>query len=223
MKTPARAAGNELPFRFVIGAGLLGFACVLLPTWDALDRYSLMSALAGSGLGSSSGASMPTGAILYPLLGVLLAVGARKRAAKARSVAALLVCVGLWTGYYALSTAYRTARTRSHAIDTWNLCEDPEHTPSGHGAYVSRYKSKSSFGGPHLDNGDPCVSRDERRDVHLAQHGDGDLADGLAQIMKRFPKDRSRVIFGTLAVVAAFIAGAWLLRTSPAKSPRQDV
>ncbi len=77
---------------------------------------------------------------------------------------------------------------------------------------MSKFKRKPAFDGPHLDNGDPCTLASENRHEHWKQHPEGDVADGLVQIWKRFPKDRSRVIGGTVFVIAAVALGTAMLR-----------
>jgi hypothetical protein len=125
----------------------------------------------------------------------------------------LLAVVATGCMIYAASTAATTACTRSHAIDGWNVCEQPGTSPMGYGAYVSKSRwGKRSFGGPYLESGDPCVSIAEHRDVHWRENPDGDVLDGFAQFWKRFPDDFSRYVSGTLFVVVALGAAAVLLR-----------
>jgi hypothetical protein len=221
---PASSAEDSSPslIRLLAGAALLGFTFMLLPLWDALDRHSMMSALAGSGLGASSNVPMPTGIFLYPGLGVSLAVIAWRRARADRGTKILVLCAAVWIGYYAISTAYRTACKRSHAIDFWNVCEEPGRSPLGFGTFVSDYKRPPMFEGPHLDNGDPCVHQSEQRDVHIKEHPDGNLIDGLVQIKNRFPNDRLRVFGGTLVtMIGLAVAALLLLRRSRASTPQQ--
>jgi hypothetical protein len=220
---PAQSTENSPPslIRLLAGAALLGFTFMLLPLWDALDRHSMFSALAGSGLGASSKVPMPTGVFLYPILGVSLAVIAFRRALADRGAKLLVLCAAVWIGYYTISTAYLTACKRSHAIDFWNICEEPGRSPLGFGTYVSSSKSPPRFDGPHLENGDPCVHQSEQRDVHIKEHPNGNLIDGLVQIKSRFPSDRLRVFGGTLVTMIGLAAGALLLlRRSRTSTPQ---
>ena len=55
----------------------------------------------------------------------------------------------------------------------------------------------------------PRVRTAENRAAHAVEAPDGDFADGLAQIWARFPRDRARLIFGSLAVLGPISARPW--------------
>lgn len=203
---------------------LLAAAFAVLPVWDGLERYSMLSAMSGAFSSGSAGAPvMPIGVFAYPAAAVLLAYAIVRRLPRSPGVAWLLFAIGsavalLYTG----TTAVKTALTRSHAIDSWMVCETQRY-PGGGIGYVSRYKRPRAFDGPHLDSGDPCTLQAEDRLGHARAHPSGDLIDGIQQIWKRFPKDRARVLGGTVFVVAAVASGAALLGRARRKSRTEQV
>jgi len=197
----------------LVAAALAGFGTALLPFWDGVSRYRMFSALAGSGLGGGGGGGvLPAGVLGGPLLALVVGFAVYQLALRTiRGAAVVLGFVAFGTGLYAVSTGTDVACTRSHAIDDWSLCEKPGTSAAGHGVYLWSRHHEPDFAGPHLDNGDACVEESEHREAHLRDHPEGDVADGLHQIWKRFPDDFSRVVSGTLFVVFAFAGAGFLL------------
>jgi len=191
---------------------LMCLAFALLPVWDGLSRHSMLSALSGTSLGSGQSTPVPIAVFAYPLAALALGWSiVRKLTTSPRMAQGLFYIGAALAILYAVTTGIETATTRSHAIDSWLVCESQEYPGGGRG-YVSRFKRKPAFDGPHLENGDPCTMMAENRLEHRKAHPDGDVADGLVQIWKRFPKDRSRVIGGTVFVVAAVGLATVMLR-----------
>jgi hypothetical protein len=196
------------------GAWLLAVAAALLPLWEALEEHSFLSAAAS--LGMSSGAPLPIWVLRYLLFGgAIIFLVLRWARTEPALLPWLAGALALWTAFYALRTIEKTACTRSHAIDLWNVCERPGQYASGHPAYLSPLEHPITHGGPHLDNGDPCIHDDEHREVHQHEHPDGDLGDGLAQIWTRFPDDRTWLFGGTLASLLALVGGSLVLFLRP--------
>jgi hypothetical protein len=217
---PTASSESRAP---LLAASLAGFGAGLLPLWDGLSRYRMLGALAGSGLGGGGGAVLPPGVLGGSFLALVVGFAVYQVGKRSiRGAAIVLGLVAFVMVAYAASTGTDVACTRSHAIDDWSLCEKPGTSAQGFGVYLWSSHHKPDFAGPHLDNGDPCVQESEHRDAHAHDYPRGDVTDGLAQIWKRFPDDFSRVVSGTLFVVAAF-AGAGFLLYAEARRRRATV
>lgn len=197
-----------------LAAVLIGVAVALLPVWDAIDKHAMFSAMSGALGTAGKGPPFPPAGIAYPIAAFVLGWSIYKGFPRSRPRAFGLYALGVVVVLlYVGATGYDTATTRSHAVDSWAVCETA--TSPGGRSFRGTSKRKPMFDGPHLDSGDPCTTLAEDRLAHLREHRDGDLADGLVQIWKRFPKDRDRVLWGSLAVVAmAAVAGVLLKRAN---------
>lgn len=192
-----------------MAAVTLAVSLVMLPLWDVVEAYNGLVALVGTGLSRHSSAPFPVRILLLPIGGVVAAVLAHDQSISGSNVVLKVACLGV-LGYAAM-TAWSTAHTRSHAIDSWNLCERPGESALGFDTYVSTTSSPARFDGPSLANGDPCVHEHEQRDVHVRESPDGSLLDGLAQIWNRFPKDRRRIVYGSALAFALLGVSVHLL------------
>lgn len=191
---------------------LMCLAFALLPVWDGISQFRMLSALAGSGLGRNEPVPVPVSMVAYPIAAIALGWTIVRKATSSPRWAQVLFYIGAALGIvYALTTAVETAVTRSHAIDSWLVCETQQY-PGGGAGYVSRFQRKPAFDGPHLPNGDPCTMAAEDRYAHRKEYPDGNVADGLVQIWKRFPKDRARVIGGSVLVMVAAALGTVMMR-----------
>jgi len=211
----ARSGARGVAHRqFVVAAAFLSaVAFAALPLWDAIGSYRMLQAMSGAlGFGRGADAAFPSAGVGYPLAAV--ALGIALHSFYQRSVT---MAFGLWALgasvviIYASATGYDTALTRSRAVDSWLVCETGQYPDGGKG-YPSAYKRTPSFDGPHLDHGDPCTQQSEDRLRHRTRSPGGELADGLLQIWKRFPHDRRRVVYGTLAVLLMVGGSGVLLR-----------
>jgi len=185
------------------GAVLTGFGLALLPIWDGMDRYGMLRALSGSGLGSSgAGPSIPLSTLMFAAAGVSVAVALIRRPGR-RVIFWAAALVG---GAYLINSGMETALRRSAAVNYWPVCE--EWKPTETQRWLMEHAPRApSFDGPHLPTGDPCNPAAEKRSIHDKES----VPDGIIQIMKRFPKDRLRIFGGSLSVVVAFVAGGLLL------------
>ena len=185
---------------------LIALAAVTLRMCDAGREAELSNAIAGAGLGGSGGASAIGSHVIHVAIGVGI-VFVIARVFRTPGAALPVVIVGsLIASALVYTSTAAIARRRSHAIDSWSLCESPGTSPAGHSTYVSTlHRTSRSHDGPHLENGDPCVSTSEQRDVHERDHPDGDVLDGLGQVMYRFPRDRMRVIYLPAALLAGLL------------------
>lgn len=185
---------------------LVGLAAVTLQMCDASREAELANALAGAGLGGRGGASALGSYVLYLAIAAVVAVAiARAFLVPGRAIGLVLIGSVIATYLIYASTA-EIARRRSHAVDSWSVCETPGTSPQGYSVYVSKYgRTSDSHDGPHLDSGDPCVAESEQRDVHAAEHPNGNVVDGLSQIMYRFPRDRERVIYIPAALLLGLV------------------
>ncbi|HTJ41226.1 MAG TPA: hypothetical protein VL463_03995 [Kofleriaceae bacterium] len=184
---------------------LIALAAVALRACDASREAELSNAVAGAGLGGRGGAS-PLGAfLLYIVVAAAIVLFVRWAFREPKRAIPIVVIASLVTGILICTSIAPIARRRSKAVDSWSLCERPGVSPSGYSTYVSSYKHRPMFGGPHLANGEPCVSTTENRDVHKREHPDGDVLDGLHQILYRFPDDMGRAILGPAALVLLLV------------------
>jgi hypothetical protein len=167
----------------VVGV-LIAIAFVMLPMCEASRKADLQNALAGSGLGSGGGGASALGTyVLYLAIaaGIVLAIA---RAFRAPALALPFVIIAsLVAGGLIYKSVAAIAKRRSHAIDSWSICETPGRSPQGHSVYVWKSGTRTSHEGPFLPGGDPCVEQAERRDVHAREHPDGNVSDGIRQIM----------------------------------------
>jgi hypothetical protein len=204
-------AQNQPDSSLLTATVLVAVAFAMLPVWDAVSRYQMLSAMSGA-FGSGSGAPIPPAGVGYPLAAVALGYGIYRGFHRARTMGWALYALGVAVVVmYAGATGLATALTRSHAVDGWAVCETGER-PGGGKAFLSAHKRTPAFDGPHLESGEPCTQLAEAREAHLRAHPGGDVLDGLVQIWKRFPRDRLRVLWGSVAAGAMLVAAGVLLR-----------
>jgi hypothetical protein len=195
------ADGEESAVRPGSGIGvivgvLIALAFVTLRMCDASREAELSNALAGSGLSSRGGGASALGSYVLYLAIATAIVLAISHAFRVPGRAIPIVAIAaIIAGVLLYSSTADIARRRSHAIDTWSICEQPGLSPQGFSVYVWKSGTRTSHEGPHLPGGDPCVEQAEQRDVHVREHPDGNFVDGIQQIMYRFPRDRQRVIY----------------------------
>ena len=177
---------------------LIALAVCTLPMCDACSEAEMANAFAGAGLSSSGGTASALGpCVLWAALAIAIVFGIAK--AFAARVALPIVAAGVLVGGWMVwSSSEKIARTRSSAVDSWPSCNESDWETGG-------YRMHSSFGGPHLPSGRACVDESEGRRAHQREHPDGDLGDGIHQILYRFPKDRPRVLYIPAALLLGLV------------------
>jgi hypothetical protein len=199
----------------------------VLPMCDACHEAADADAFAGLGLGSS-GPSPLWPCVVWLAIGIAIVfVIGKLRVHRAEGIALVLLGIAVAGGMIYSSSA-KIARTRSNAVDSWERCFHSTSLDSyGADTYGPTMgpNDRSSFDGPHQAfSGDPCIEESEHRADHSHEHPDGDLADGIHQILYRFRGDRARVIYlpvvlllGLVVALALVIAAA--LRRAPPDPP----
>ena len=185
---------------------LIALAAVMLRACDAAREAELTNAVAGAGLGGRGGASPLGSFLVYIVLGAMIVTFVWWAFRVPGRAIPIVIVASVIAGILVCTSMTAIARRRSHAVDSWSLCETPGVSPGGYSTYVSPYAHRPEFEGPHLDNGEPCVSTTEDRHVHQREHPEGDVLDGLHQIWYRFPDDRTRTIYGPAALLLGLIA-----------------
>ncbi len=218
----ARRKGS-LNSSVVVGL-LLAVGISALPMCDACHEAAEADAFAGLGM-SSSGPSALWPCVMWLAIGVATAVVVIKLGRRAEGL--VLVVLGTAVAAWMIcSSSAKIARTRSDAVDTWPSCF---HSTDEFGAELAGPTmggtSHDPFDGPHQAfTGEPCVEKSEHREDHRREQRGGDVADGIHQIMYRFPEDRGRVIYlpvlllGCL-LLALVVAIVGVVRRAPPDTP----
>lgn len=191
--TPGSDAARNAAFVLVLAM------VAVFPVWDTL---------------AAGHEESPVRAILMSLGALVAALLVRQLMLSspygARGVFALAVLGAL---AYAAPRAWESATLRSHQIDAWPVCETGLDLEGNLPGIESTYRGP--YDGPRLPSGEPCVLAAERRDQHTATSPRGDFGDGIVQIGTRFPDDRRRVLFGSLAwILIAVVAGFLIWRAA---------
>jgi len=202
----------------VLAPVLLFVLVAIFPAWDALGAASSVGALSDAVRGAV-GTQPPTTALLFAAGGVGAALLLRQLMGSspygARGVFALVVLV---VAGYAVPRTYEVALWRSHQVDAWPVCETGVDVDGNLPTVESVYRG--AYDGSRLTSGEPCIQAAERRDEHAARAPRGDFSDGIVQIGTRFPDDRKRVLWGTLAwLVLAGLCAVLVWRAADAQRP----
>jgi hypothetical protein len=186
-----------------------GLAVALLPIWDAVLATSSLAAFKAE-ISGAPGTVFPSTALGFAAAGVVLGVMVGRVAPRAPFAArAVFLLAALLALGYAGVTGIDVALDRSRRIDEWPVCETNLDVRGDLLKPESVFRGR--YSGPRLSSGEPCTAAAERRDLHQQQSPGGTVQDGLIQIATRFPDDRARVLYGSLAVLLALGVGGWLV------------
>ena len=143
---------------------------------------------------------------------IVFVVGKLAHRAEGRALVLLGIAVAASMMY---SSSAKIARTRSDAVDSWETCFHATSLDSyGAESYGPTMgpNDRSSLDGPHQAfSGDPCVEESEHRGDHRREHPNGDLVDGIHQVLYRFPEDRARVIYLPVVLLLGLIVALVLV------------